>query len=156
MCLLRFCQIAFILLDWRRHDNYFTPESFFLKPLGTVSSYLYELWPYQNLSFCCVKKKFNSVLKPPKCTILAYFKNTWRQPNKMTSLSQQFISRISKSFRRLHQRLSTKSFIFANREETSLRHFAMVAKFLDDNKPTKSLKSLFALFQTSPILFSFI
>ena len=28
-------------------------------------------------------------------------------------------------------------------------------KFLDDNKPTKSLKSLFALFQTLPILFSF-
>ena len=32
----------------------------------------------------------------------------------------------------------------------------MVAKFLDDNKPVKSLKNLFALFQTSPILFSFI
>ena len=32
----------------------------------------------------------------------------------------------------------------------------MVAKFLDDNKPIKSLKSLFALFQTSPILFNFI
>ena len=26
-----------------------------------------------------------------------------------------------------------------NREEKSLRHFAMVAKFLDDNKPKKSL-----------------
>ena len=35
-------------------------------------------------------------------------------------------------------------------------HVAMVAKFLDDNKPIKSLKSLFALFQTSPILFNFI
>ena len=43
-----------------------------------------------------------------------------------------------------------------NREEKSLRHVAMVAKFLDDNKPIKSLKSLFALFQTSPILFNFI
>ena len=34
----------------------------------------------------------------------------------------------------------------------------MVAKFLDDNKPIKSLtcKSLFALFQTSPILFNLI
>ena len=37
------------------------------------------------------------------------------------------------------------------REETSLRPFVMVAKFLDDNKPIKSLKSLFALLQTSPI-----
>ena len=45
---------------------------------------------------------------------------------------------------------------FPNREEKSLRHVAMVAKFLDDNKPIKSLKSLFALFQTSPILFNFI
>ena len=43
-----------------------------------------------------------------------------------------------------------------NREETSLRRVAMEAKFLDDNKPKKSLKSLFALFQTSPILFNFI
>ena len=32
----------------------------------------------------------------------------------------------------------------------------MVAKFLDNNKPIKSLKSLFALFQISPILFDFI
>ena len=30
------------------------------------------------------------------------------------------------------------------------RHVAMVAKFLDDNKPKKSLKSLSALFQTYP------
>ena len=51
-----------------------------------------------------------------------------------------------------------KCFFFfgRNREEKSLRHVAMVSKFLDDNKPIKSLKSLFALFQTSPILFSFI
>ena len=32
----------------------------------------------------------------------------------------------------------------------------MVAIFLDDSKPINSLKSLFALFQTSLILFSFI
>ena len=32
----------------------------------------------------------------------------------------------------------------------------MVAKSLDDNKPIKSLKSLFALFQTSPILINYI
>ena len=35
------------------------------------------------------------------------------------------------------------------REEKSLRHIAMVAKFLDDNKPKRPLKSGFALFQTS-------
>ena len=35
-----------------------------------------------------------------------------------------------------------------NREEKSLRQVAMVAKFLDDNKPIKSLKILFALLQT--------
>ena len=46
--------------------------------------------------------------------------------------------------------------LFANREEKSLFHVVMVAKFLDDNKPIKSLKSLFALFQTSLILFNFI
>ena len=44
----------------------------------------------------------------------------------------------------------------AYREEKTLRHVAMVAKFLDDNKPIKSLKKLFVLFQTLPILFSFI
>ena len=33
-----------------------------------------------------------------------------------------------------------------NREEKSLRHVAMVAKFLDDNKPKRNLKSGFALF----------
>ena len=32
----------------------------------------------------------------------------------------------------------------------------MIAKFLDDNKPKKSLKSLLALFQTSLMLFNFI
>ena len=38
----------------------------------------------------------------------------------------------------------------------SLRHAAMVAKFLDDNKPKHHLKSGLALFQTSSILFNFI
>ena len=42
-----------------------------------------------------------------------------------------------------------------NREK-SLRHAGIVAKFLDDKKPKTSLKSPFALFQTSPILFNFI
>ena len=32
------------------------------------------------------------------------------------------------------------------REKKSLRHVAMVAKIWGDNKPKKSLKSLFALF----------
>ena len=40
--------------------------------------------------------------------------------------------------------------------EKSFRHVAMVAKLLDDNKPKIHLKSKFALFQTSSILFSFI
>ena len=44
----------------------------------------------------------------------------------------------------------------SNREEKSLRLLAIVEKFLDENKPIKSLKSLFALFQTLPILFNFI
>ena len=43
-----------------------------------------------------------------------------------------------------------------HREERSLRHVAMVSKCLNDKKPIKSLKSLFALFQTPPILFNFI
>ena len=42
------------------------------------------------------------------------------------------------------------------REEKSIRHFAMVAKFLDDDKPKIHSKSKFALFQTSSMLFSFI
>ena len=45
--------------------------------------------------------------------------------------------------------------MYFNREEKSLRHITMVAKFLD-NKPVKSLKSLFALFQISPILFNIL
>ena len=43
-----------------------------------------------------------------------------------------------------------------NREEKWLYHVAMMAKFLDDNKPKRHLKSGFALFQTSSILFNFI
>ena len=39
------------------------------------------------------------------------------------------------------------------REEKSLRHVAMVAKFLDDNKPKTSRE--FTLFQTPSILFNF-
>ena len=46
--------------------------------------------------------------------------------------------------------------MYFNREEKSFHHVTMVAKFLDDNKLIKSLKSLFALFQISPILFNFI
>ena len=43
-----------------------------------------------------------------------------------------------------------------DREEKSLHHVTIVAKCLDDNKPKIHLKSKFALFQTSSILFSFI
>jgi len=42
-----------------------------------------------------------------------------------------------------------------NREEKLLCHVAMVAKFLDDNKPKIHFKSKFTLFQTSLILYSF-
>ena len=41
-----------------------------------------------------------------------------------------------------------------NREEKSLRHDAMVAKFLDDNKRKRHLQSEFARLQTSSILFN--
>ena len=43
-----------------------------------------------------------------------------------------------------------------NGEEKLLHHVAMVAKFLDDNKPKHHLKSGFTLFQTLSILFNFI
>ena len=43
-----------------------------------------------------------------------------------------------------------------HREEKSLHHVAVVAIFLDDNKTKIDLKSKFALFQTSAILFNFI
>ena len=42
------------------------------------------------------------------------------------------------------------------REKKSLRHVAMVAKFLDDNKSKRHVKSRFALFQTSSFLFNFV
>ena len=42
------------------------------------------------------------------------------------------------------------------REEKSLRGVAMVATFLDLNKPKRHLKCGFALFQTSPSLLNFI
>ena len=45
---------------------------------------------------------------------------------------------------------------FVINREKSLHHVAMVAKFLDNNKPKRHLKSGFALFQTSLILFNFI
>ena len=43
----------------------------------------------------------------------------------------------------------------SNREEKSLRRVAMVAKFLDDNKPKIDLKREFALFQTTTFFFQF-
>ena len=42
-----------------------------------------------------------------------------------------------------------------NRDEKSFTSCCHGSKILDDNKPIKSLKSLLALFQTSPILFNF-
>ena len=51
-----------------------------------------------------------------------------------------------------HERIVSNS----NREEEPLCHIAMVAKFLDDNKPKSYLNSEFALFQTSLILVNFI
>ena len=47
------------------------------------------------------------------------------------------------------------SFFRINRDK-SLRHDAMVAKFPDDKKPKRHLKSGFALFQTSSIFFKFV
>ena len=47
------------------------------------------------------------------------------------------------------------SFFFCNGDEKSLRHVAMVAKFLDDEEPKIHLKSEFILFQTSSIAFNF-
>ena len=44
----------------------------------------------------------------------------------------------------------------SHREEKSLRHVAVVAIFLDDNKAKIDLKSKFVLVQTSAILFNFI
>ena len=63
---------------------------------------------------------------------------------------------VKAKYRMISKKFSGMRSIREYREEKSLRHVAMVAKFLDDNKPKKSLKSLFALSQTSPILFIFI
>ena len=46
--------------------------------------------------------------------------------------------------------------LLQNNREKSSRHVAMAARVLDDDKPIKSLKSVFALFQASPILFNFV
>ena len=46
--------------------------------------------------------------------------------------------------------------LWSSREEKSLRHVTMVAKFRDENKPKRHLKSGFAPFQTLSILFNFI
>lgn len=46
-----------------------------------------------------------------------------------------------------------------NRKEKSLRHVALVAKFLDNNNPKPHLKSVFGLFQSYrsyPISFNLI
>ena len=44
-----------------------------------------------------------------------------------------------------------------SKEEKSLRHVAIVAKFPDDTvKPKTALNSTFALFQSSSLLFNFI
>ena len=48
-----------------------------------------------------------------------------------------------------------KLYMADNKEEKSLRHVAMVAKFLDDNKTKTSLRSELALFHTTSILFTF-
>ena len=67
-------------------------------------------------------------------------------------LEIQIVKRISPTTSPLCTDLTFSSFSMYNREERSLRHVAMVAKFLDDNKP----KIHFALFKTSLILFDFI
>ena len=46
-------------------------------------------------------------------------------------------------------------FLHINREEKSSRHFAMVAKFLDDNKPIKSLKKSIPTFSNFSDLIQF-
>ena len=55
-------------------------------------------------------------------------------------------------------RFALWGFFLANAMErgSRLRHVAMVAKFLDVDKSKRHLKSGFALFQTTSILFNFI
>ena len=63
-----------------------------------------------------------------------------------------FLSQNHITFIFIKKRMSHDLFAqMAYREEKSLRHVAMVAKFLDDKKPEQS-----GLFQTSSILFNFI
>ena len=63
-----------------------------------------------------------------------------------------FLSQNHITFIFIKKRMSHDPFAqMAYREEKSLRHVAMVAKFLDDKKPEQS-----GLFQTSSILFNFI
>ena len=50
-------------------------------------------------------------------------------------LEIQIVKRISPTTSPLCTDLTFSSFSMYNREERSLRHVAMVAKFLDDNKP---------------------
>ena len=53
-------------------------------------------------------------------------------------------------------RKTLSPFLFTHREDKSLRHVAMVAKFRNTTNRKRHLKSEFALFQTSTISFSFI
>ena len=64
---------------------------------------------------------------------------------------------LQKRYKKVIARRTKGNYIaYVNRVEKSLRQVAMVAKFLVDNKSKTSLKSEFALFQTSKILFNFI
>ena len=62
---------------------------------------------------------------------------------------------VKAKYRMISKKFSGMRSIREYREEKSLRHVAMVAKFLDDNKPKKSLKSLFALKLHRSYSFSF-
>ena len=69
-----------------------------------------------------------------------------------TPLSDTLSIRTSHHYEQFPLSWGENALIFSlNQEEKSLRHVAMVAKFLDDNKPKIHLKSKFALFQTSSI-----
>ena len=57
-------------------------------------------------------------------------------------LEIQIVKRISPTASPLCSDLTFSSFSMYNREERSLRHVAMVAKFLDDNKPKNSLRTV--------------
>ena len=78
--------------------------------------------------------------------------------SKTSDISKQSPSPLHHTFLLGRARFTAQplSALLKYREEKSLRHVAMVAKFLDDNKPKRHLKSGFTLFQTSSILFNFI